>query len=223
MGQGRVARARGLALGCVALGATACEAPVLLRDGTFAFPEKGAGSVAVLGANGLELRDRVRLPVPVVRRDPFEPFRAPLGFLLPTDGVFRASSRATVLTAPGIVVVLRPSDERVPAWGGEVLVRVDVVAPALPDVARRGEDVVVELDGPGDDAAVLVDAALEHLAARDRLAVRDARSGRLVLGFVPASHRALVTGLVARAAARAPRAVAAPATAPPTLAAHSRT
>lgn len=198
-----------LALACAAAAAPACDPPVLLRDGTFAFPEKGAGSIAVLGANGLELRDRVRLPVPVVRRDPFEPFRSPIGFLLPTDGVFRASSRATVLTAPGLVVVLRPSDERVPSWGGEVLVRVDVVAPASPDVARRGEDVVVEIDGPGDDAAVLVDAALEHLAARDRIAVRDARTGRLVLGFVPASHRALVTGLVARASSRA-RAPAAP-------------
>jgi hypothetical protein len=43
-------------------GVCACEAPVLLKDGSFAFPEKGQRGASVVTASGVEFRDRDDLP-----------------------------------------------------------------------------------------------------------------------------------------------------------------
>src|SRR5689334_17182607 len=142
-------------------------------------------------ANGLEFHDRDDLPNRVVSRDPNEPWRAPIGFILPRDGRFVETSKPHVLATTGLAIVLRPSDTRLPSWGGEVLVRVDIIAPAAEGTARWGENVAIILDGDGPDAPELVDTALAQLAGRDRVIIIDAVGGRTIVPMMPASHRSM--------------------------------
>lgn len=170
-----------------------CDRPYVARDGTVLFSEKGGShGASVLTANGVEYRDNRDVPTAVLRRTADEPWRAPIGFILPKNGRFTKSSRPTVLATPGLAIALRPSDTRVPSWGGEVLVRVDVIAPAAEGTARWGENVAVVVDGDGPDASALADAALAQLAGRDRVIVLDARGARVIVPMMPASHRSMV-------------------------------
>jgi hypothetical protein len=188
-------RARLLAaLAC--LGVTACEAPVLLKDGTFAFPEKGAHGASVVGANGIEFHDRDDIPARVVHRAVDEPWRPALGFILPRSGRFTETSKPTVIATRGLAVVLRPSDTRVPSWGGEVLVRIDVIAPAAPGTARASERLAIVVDGSGIDSLVLLGDALDELGANDRVAAFDAVGGRVALPMIPATDRSLAFAAV---------------------------
>lgn len=172
--------------------ACACEPPYVGRDGTVTFPEKGARGASVITANGVEYRDREDVPERVVVRDASEPWRAPIGFILPRDGRFTQTSRPHLLATTGLAVVLRPSDTRVPAWGGEVLVRVDVIAPAAEGSARWGENVAIVVDGDGRDTVALADEALGQLAGRDRVTIVDARGARTVVPLMPAANRSMV-------------------------------
>ncbi len=171
--------------------ALGCERPYLAKDGTVLFPEKGAHGAAIVTANGVEYHDRNDVPERIVQRDANEPWRAPLGFILPKDMRFTETSKPHVLATTGLAIVLRPSDTRVPAWGGEVLVRVDVIAPAAEGTARYGENVAIVIDGDGADTVRLVDVALEQLAGRDRVTIVDAHGGRTIIPLMPASHRSM--------------------------------
>jgi hypothetical protein len=177
-------------------GVAGCERPIVARDGTVYFPEKGAHGASVMTANGLEYHDRDDVPGRVVSRDPNEPWRAPIGFILPRDGRFTETSRPHVLATTGLAIVLRPSDTRVPSWGGEVLVRVDVIAPAAEGTARWGENVAVVINGEGPDTMTLVDTALDQLAGRDRVAIVDVRGARVIVPSMPASHRSMAVAAV---------------------------
>lgn len=170
-----------------------CDRPYVGRDGTVAFQEKGGTGhgASVLTANGVEYRDNRDLPTAILRRSVDEPWRAPIGFILPKDGRFTQSSRPTVLATAGLAIVLRPSDTRVPSWGGEVLVRVDIIAPAAEGTARWGENVAIILDGDGEDAAALADGALAQLAGRDRVVIIDSRGAKVIVPMMPASHRSM--------------------------------
>lgn len=180
----------------VALLTSGCERPYLARDGTFYFPEPGARGAAVITANGVEYRDREDIPKPVVSRDPNEPWRAPIGFILPQDGRFTETSKPHVLATTGLAVVLRPSDTRVPSWGGEVLIRVDVIAPAAEGAARWGENVAIVIDGEGPDTLRLIDVALEQLAGRDRVTIIDVRGAKTIVPAIPASNRSMARAAV---------------------------
>lgn len=196
------------AMGAWLLGASVlagCERPYLAKDGTVLFPEQGARGAAVVTANGLEYHDREDIPERVVRRSVDEPWRAPVGFIVPKDGRFEKTSLPTLMATPGLGIAMRPSDSRVPSWGGEVLVRIDVIAPAEAGAARMGERIALVLDGDGADTRALVETALEQLAARDRFAVVDTRGARLVLPPIPGSHRALGSAAVSRRLASARR------------------
>jgi hypothetical protein len=216
-----VASAAALAL---ALGLASCASPVFLaKDGTVEFQQQGAHGANVVTADGLELRDSVDgVPVRHVSKDANEPWRAPIGFLVPRNGVFTQTSKKTTISSkdskepagslPPLEIVLRPSDTRVPSWGGEVLVRVDVIAPAAEGEkarARNGVDVVIVVDG-GEDTAALVAATLGQLAARDRVEVLDALTGQPMVPWLPASNRSLITAAVEQrlAEVRGPRALA---------------
>jgi hypothetical protein len=173
------------------------------------FPEHGARGAAVVTANGLEYRDTNDVPTPVVLRDANEPWRAPIGFILPQSGRFTRTSSPTLLATTGLGIVLRPSDTRVPSWGGEVLVRIDVIAPAAEGTARFGENVAIVVDGAGEDALHLLDVALGQLSSRDRVTIVDARGPRTIVPVMPASHRSMAVAalehrlsLPARARAR---------------------
>ncbi len=172
--------------------ACACERPYFGRDGTVTFPQAGARGASVLTANGIEYRDREDVPQRLVVRDASEPWRAPIGFILPRDGRFTVASRPHVLATTGLAIVLRPSDTRVPSWGGEVLVRVDVIAPAAEGTARWGENVAIVIDGAGPDTIALADAALGQLAGRDRVTIVDAHGGRTVVPLMPAANRSMI-------------------------------
>ena len=170
-----------------------CDRPYVGRDGTVSFQEKGKNGhgASVLTANGIEYRDNSEPPTAILRRSADEPWRAPIGFILPKDGRFTQSSRPTVLATTGLAIVLRPSDTRVPSWGGEVLVRVDIIAPAAEGAARWGENIAIILDGDGPDAPALADAALAQLAGRDRVTILDAHGARVIVPMMPASHRSM--------------------------------
>ena len=148
--------------------------------------------------NGLEFHDVTDVPMPIVARDPYEPWRAPVGFIVPASGRFTRTSLPTILATPGLRLSLRPSDTRVPSWGGEILVRVDAVAPAEKGAARWGEDVTLVLDGHGPDMLALCDAALAQLGARDRVVVVDTLGAAIVVPLMPASHRSLILAAIAR-------------------------
>jgi hypothetical protein len=197
--------------GLVSLAAlTACERPMLAKDGTVLLPEKGAGHGAgVVNASGeIEYHDRYDVPDRVVSKDPNEPWRAPIGFILPADGVFRETSKPHVLATQGLAIVLRPSDTRVPSWGGEVLVRVDIIAPAADGTARWGENVALVVDGDAADTTALADVALERLAGRDRLSIIDSRGARVIVPAMPAANRSMAVaaiGLQMHTPSNAPR------------------
>jgi hypothetical protein len=195
---------RRAAVGVLAVALCACARPFLARDGTLVFQERGAHGASVVTANGLEFHDVVDVPERVVVRDPYEPWRAPLGFLIPKNGRFTKTSVPTLVATTGLAISLRPSDTRVPSWGGEMLVRVDVLAPAAAGTARWGGDVAFVLDGRSDDLKALADAAMQQLGGRDRVEVVDASTGRVVVPAMPASHRSLVMAAIERSLASPP-------------------
>jgi hypothetical protein len=192
------------AAACVlAVALSACARPFLAHDGTLVFQEPGAHGASVVTANGLEFHDVADVPERVVVRDPYEAWRAPLGFLIPKNGRFTKTSVPTVVATTGLAISLRPSDTRVPSWGGEMLVRVDVLAPAATGTARWGGDIALVVDGRSDDLRALADAALQQLAGRDRVEVVDSSTGRVVVPAMPASHRSLVLAAIERVMASA--------------------
>jgi hypothetical protein len=117
--------------------------------------------------------------------------------------VLRKTSTPVAAQGPGLAVVLRSSDEIVPSWGGEILLRLDAIAPeaAFPHAAgsaRPPEMVVVIVDGAGSDTLELLDDALENLGGADRIGIVDATSARRVLPLLPGSHRSLLRAAVER-------------------------
>jgi len=191
----------------VLLATASCEAPYVGRDGTLTFPEKGAHGAGVMTANGIEFRDRTDVPPRIVRRTVDEPFRPPIGFILPKDGRFTETSSPTVVATSGLAFALRPSDSRVPSWGGEVLVRVDVMSPAAQGTARLGEHIAIVLDGSGMDSIMLAEDVIAQTGSYDRIAVvddvldppeahRDRGNPRLVVPLIPANHRSLAEAAV---------------------------
>lgn len=184
-----------------------CGRPHVGNNGTFYFEEPGTHGAAVVTPNGgVEFRDRADVPGRVVSHDPNEPWRAPIGFILPKDGKFTQTSKPHVLSTEGLSIILRPSDTRVPSWGGEVLVRVDVIAPAAEGMARWGENIALVVDGAGAETEPLADAALAQLAGRDRVSIFLAHGARTVVPSMPASHRSMeLAALMAHVKSKAPR------------------
>ncbi len=170
--------------------------PYFGRDGTVVFPEQGAHGATIVTENGIEFRDRDDVPSRIVRHSTSEPWRAPVGFILPRGGRFTETSRPTLVATNGLAFALRPSDTRVPAWGGEVLMRVDIIAPAAQGTARLGERIVVVLDGAGRDTLVLGDVALSQLGAYDHFGVVDATEAKLVVPMLPGNHKSLASAAI---------------------------
>ncbi len=191
--------ARGLlGLGVLASVLSACAGPVMTRDGSVVLEEKGAHGAQVMTANGVEYRDRKDMPQRIVVRSPNDPWRAPVGFILPSSGRFVVTSRPTVAGTPGLTFAMRPSDTRVPSWGGEAFVRVDLLAPPAPGEARPEERVAIVLDGAGVDTVAMVEATLAQLGGHDHVTVVDVHGAHVVVPTMPASHRSLVAAAVAR-------------------------
>lgn len=185
-----------IGLGGLAAGATGCAGPVLAKDGTVAIGQGGHGA-SVITANGVEYHDRKDVPQRTIQRDPSEPWHPPVGFIVPRDGRFIATSSPTFVVTPGLSIALRPSDTRVPSWGGEVLVRVDVQVPADAS-ARPPERVALVIDGFGEDTIAIADAALAQLSAKDHVTIIDASGPRVVVPMIPGSHRSLALGALNR-------------------------
>jgi hypothetical protein len=149
-------------------------------------------------ANGVEYHDRKDVPQRLVVRSADEPWRAPVGFIMPSSGRFVVASRPTLLGTPGLTIAMRPSDTRVPSWGGEVFVRVDLLAPAASGQVRPEARVAFVIDGKGSDTLALLDAALGQLGGHDRVTILDVRGGRVIVPSMPASHRSLALAAVQR-------------------------
>ncbi|MFO0761966.1 MAG: hypothetical protein U0359_36335, partial [Byssovorax sp.] len=194
-----------------ALSSIGCGAPVLTQDGQLVFTEGGRHGASVITAHGVEFLDRAEVPQPVVRRSVNEPWTPATGFLIPKDGIWRKTSVAVPVEGHGLAVVLRSSDVLVPSWGGEILVRLDAVAPAEAFPAatpslRPVTDLAIVIDGPRSDTRGLVATALEDLGGADKVTLIDAGStgrAKLVLPLVPGSHRTLVGATVERLVAQA--------------------
>jgi hypothetical protein len=177
------------------------------QDGQVVFPEKGGTrGAAVLTANGVEFLDQAETPHAVVRRSAFEPWRPPTGFLLPGDGIWRETSQPIALQGNGLAVVLRSSDVFVPTWGGEILLRMDVIVPAAAFPAkattvRAPRWLAIVIDGHHPNTPALVDVALEDLGERDRVVIVDSAGARAVVPLVPGNHRTLLEAAVERVVA----------------------
>jgi hypothetical protein len=193
---------------------SACAAPALTQEGQLVFTETEQRGASVLTANGVEFIDRSALPAPRIRKSAFEPWQPPTGFLLPADGIFRATSRPVALEGSGLLVVMRASDRLLPTWGGELLMRLDVIVPpaafaAAKSTVRDPIALVIVVDDDGLGSLPLVEAALDNLGQRDRVALVDsAGEGRTALPLVPGTHRTLVEGTAERVLeqrARGPR------------------
>lgn len=186
---------------------------MLSRDGQLVFTQPGGTrGASVLTANGIEFIDRATIPQPVVRHSVDEPFRTATGFLIPADGVWRKTSTPVPVQGRGLAVVLRSSDAIIPSWGGEILLRLDAIAPAaaFPHAApsiRPPSMVVIVIDGAAQDTSALVTTALEDLGAADRVGIVDSGAGhggaRPVLPLLPGSHRTLLEAAVERLTAQA--------------------
>jgi len=194
--RGEVYSRLSVAFAALALAASGCAGPVMARDGSVVLQQPGANGAQVMTANGIEYHDRKDIPQRIVVGSADEPWRSPVGFILPSTGRFHVTSRPTLLGAPGITIAMRPSDTRVPSWGGEVFVRVDLLVPAAAGQARPEERVAFVIDGNGSDTLALLDAALGQLGGHDHVTIVDARGAKVVVPSMPASHRSLAAAAV---------------------------
>ncbi len=186
-----------LALPSLSLGMASCGAGFDNKTGVVTFGGDGHGAT-VITPEGVEFRDNVDIPKPVVVRDVDEPWHAPIGFILPKSGELKATSSPLTMASEGIVAVVRSSDTRAPSWGGEVLLRVDLHGAAA-KVQRPAEHVVVVVDTMEEELATpMLTEAFERLGADDHIAVIDARGPRVVVPPVPATHRSLAFAATAQ-------------------------
>src|SRR4051812_47126410 len=90
--------------------AAGCGAPMLSQDGQLVFTEPGGRrGASVITANGVQFMDATDLPKPIERQSASDPWRAPTGFLLPRDGIWRETSKPVPIQGHGLGVVLRSS------------------------------------------------------------------------------------------------------------------
>ncbi|MGE0327295.1 MAG: hypothetical protein AB7K71_13630 [Polyangiaceae bacterium] len=174
---------------------------MLSQDGQLVFSEGGQRGATVLTANGVQFIDRSEPPQPVRRTSAFEPWEPPTGFLLPANGVLTRRSKPISVAGRGVSFVVRTSDVYAPTWGGELLLRVDVVVPAraFPQLGaelRSPTEMILVVDFSNPEALDLVYTALEELGARDRVMVLDARRNQRLVPLLPGTHRALIAGAV---------------------------
>jgi hypothetical protein len=184
----------------------------LTQDGQLLItPPGGKRGASVLTANGVEFMDSTELPRAIERRSASEPWRAPTGFLLPRDGVWRKTSTPVLMQGPGLGIVLRSSDVLVPAWGGEILLRIDAVAPAAAFPAAKPSirapiALAVILDAHDVNVAPLAAIALDDLGERDRVVLidaaaragRDGAHARTVVPLIPGANRTLLEAAIER-------------------------
>lgn len=183
-----VARRRLVSYALLAAATAGCGVQYDAKTATFYQGKRGG---LVMTPNGAVFHDADDVPQRVVFRDPDEPWRPPIGFILPKSGKFTKTSSPITLATNGLVLVVRSSDTLVPSWGGEILLRVDVHAPASPGSTRDGERVAIVVDDKSEAVSALLDVALSRLGGRDQLAVIDARGARVLVPPVPATHRSL--------------------------------
>ncbi|RYE88923.1 MAG: hypothetical protein EOO75_12675, partial [Myxococcales bacterium] len=204
-----------------------CSMPSLTRDGQLVWTPGAPRGAAVLTANGVEFIDRAERPKPVVRTSPFEPFRPATGFLLPADGRWHRSSQPVAFGGDGLAVTARLSDALAPAWGGEVVLMLELsTAPVgamnvqrLPASSRStvgsvrvesggtravSRRVVLVLDELDEGASGAVGAALGRLGPDDQLAIVDARGPQALTPWLTRAHRSLIEGVLRRRAAVRP-------------------
>jgi hypothetical protein len=180
-----------------------CAAPRLSQDGQLVFQQAGARGASMITAHGVEFLDRNDVPSPIIRKSVNEPWRPATGFLLPADGVWRKTSTPTPLEGHGLLVLVRTSDVLIPSWGGEILVRIDAMAPAaaFPQAkasVRPPLELVVVIDGAGEGTGPLVEVAIDDVGERDRVAVVESGRGRAVMPPVAGSDRTLLHAAVER-------------------------
>jgi hypothetical protein len=186
-------------MGAAAIGG--CASPRLAQDGQLVFQQAGARGATMMTAHGLQFIDRNDVPQAVVRKSVNEPWKPATGFLLPADGVWRKTSTPTPLQGNGLLVLIRPSDVLIPSWGGEILVRIDAIAPAAafpkaePSI-RPPVEVVIVIDGAAENTGALADVAIDDAGERDRVAVVESGRGRAVMPPVPGSNRSLLHAAV---------------------------
>jgi hypothetical protein len=158
---------------------SACAAPTLTQEGQLVFTETEQRGATVLTANGVEFIDRSTVPAPRIRkkrvRSPGSPRPA---FCSPPDGILRATSRPVALEGNGLLVVMRASDRLLPTWGGELLMRLDVIVPPAAfacgkSTVREPSALAIVIDDDGLRLAAAVEAALDNLGQRDRVALVD--------------------------------------------------
>lgn len=181
---------RGLAL-LTATSVVACGVQYDPKTATF---YQGKPGGMVMTPNGPVFRESSDVPERVIFRDPAEPWRPAIGFILPKSGKFTLTSTPITIASNGIVIVLRASDTRMPAWGGEILVRVDIHATAPAGTLRDGEKIAILVD---EEDEGLVDVALGQLSSRDQIAIIDTRGPRTLVPAMPASHRSLALAAAA--------------------------
>jgi hypothetical protein len=173
---------------------TGCITPALSQDGQLVFTPGASRSAILLTASGVEYTDREDVHPPRVRTSPYDPYEPPRGFLLPQEGRFRHVAAPIEAHDGSLSLSLRAGDALVPAWGGEMLVRLDLIA-------RGGEEhaplhFIVVFDGQPEALDTLGCQATSRLFASDRAALIDSRGARTLVSAVPGAQRALLSGAI---------------------------
>lgn len=187
------ARLRGISL-IAAASVVACGVQYDPKTATF---YQGKHGGMVMTPNGPVFHESADVPERVIFRDPNEPWRPPVGFILPKSGRFTLTSTPITIASNGIAIVIRSSDTRMPSWGGEFLVRVDIHATAAAGSLRDGEKIAILMDDDDDSTQELLDVALGQLSGRDHIAIIDTRGPRTIVPSMPATHRSLALAAAA--------------------------
>lgn len=179
-------------LGASALAAASCAAITarVTPEGNLAFGPRNA-ALSPPGTGRMNDAPEDRPPTRHIARSAFDRWRPePLG-VLPPDNLLRNTSQPVSIRAGELALTVRASDTLVPAWGGDLYLRVDLSAGSRAEQVPP-RDLVVLVDTAERDvlprARRLAAALFETLRAADRGAlVTTAEYGRVLVPLLPSS------------------------------------
>ena len=174
-----------VAAAALALGGCSDLRLFVTPEGNIAVGPSGAATAAPGEGH---VTDRNEPPPRHMATSAFDDWRPPPMGVLPPGGFLRHSSEPSLLQVGGIALTLRASDAIVPAWGGDIYLRVDM------RVGQQGErppgrDIAIIIDPTDHDSLVrarrFASAVFETLRVGDRGTVISTTGGQVMVPLVP--------------------------------------